>query len=167
MLVNLDDSGNHMNTGVQYRIFRNIPKLRYRNRIHEYLDLSDGRRLFSYDAAETLAIFHTGYASSVFTGKNKEERNIYMIKKELEENPENYMMWSYLGDSLLSDKQFEEAEEAYRRATENPSAVVEIDRKNLSFASLLKVKFGRNADSDEEFLTIYQKAKNVAVLLRM
>jgi len=160
MLVNLDDSGNHMNTGVQYRIFRNIPKLRYRNRIHEYLDLSDGRRLFSYDAAETLAIFHTGYASSVFTGKNKEERNIYMIKKELEENPENYMMWSYLGDSLLSDKQFEEAEEAYRRATENPSAVVEIDRKNLSFAYWLKTKYIRNFDNEEEFMAVYQKAKD-------
>lgn len=160
MLVNLDDSGKHMTTGVQYRIFRNIPKLRYRNRIHEYLDLTDGSQLFSYNATETLAVFHTGYAVEVFKEKNKEERNIFMIKKELEEDPENYMMWSYLGDSLLSAERLEEAEEAYLRATEKPAAVVEIDRKNLSFAYWLKAKYIRNSDSEEEFMSVYQRAKD-------
>ena len=160
MLVNLDDSGKYMTTGVQYRIFRNIPKLRYRNRIHEYLDLTDNSQFFSYDATETLAFFHTGYAGMVFKEKNKEERNISMIKKELEDDPGNYMMWSYLGDSLLAAERLEEAEEAYLHAIENPDAAVEIDRKNLSFAYLLKTKYIRNSDSDKGFMDVYQNAKD-------
>ncbi len=159
LLVNLDDSGNRINTGVQYRIFRNIPKLRYRSRIHEYLDLTDGSQLFSWDAMETLAVFHTGYARAVCIEKKKEERNIFMIRKELEKDPENSMMWSYLGDSLLADEKLEEAEEAFFRATENPDAVMEIDRRNLSFAFWLKTKYIRNSGSEEDFMEVYQKAK--------
>lgn len=157
--VHLDDSGKQMSVGVQYRIFRNYSKLRYRNRIHEYLDLSDGSQLYSCDAIDTLAIFHTGYANSEFNEKKKDVRNITMIQKELEEDPDNYMMWAYLGDSLLAAERLEEAEAAYDRATENPYAVVEIDRKNYSFANWLKSKCFRQVDSGEEFMAVYRRAK--------
>ena len=160
LLVNLDDAGRSMATGVQDRIFRNIPKLRYRNKIHEHLDLPGTQQFRHYDATEILAIFHTGYAAKIFKEKDKEERNISMIKKELEENPENYVMWSYLGDSLLCANRLEEAEEAYLHMAENPDEAMTVDRKSLNFTNLLKTKYYRNIDSDEGFLAIYQKAKD-------
>lgn len=158
--VHLDDSGEQMSVGVQYRIFRKYSKLCYRSKIHEYLDLTDGSQLYSYDAIDTLAIFHTGYANEVFAEKKKSDRNISMIQKELEEDPENYMMWAYLGDSLLAAQKLEEAESAYERATENPDAAVEIDRKNYCFANWLRVKCVKNTDSDEDFIAVYQRAKD-------
>ncbi len=158
--IHLDDSGNQMGVGVQYRIFRNYSKLRYRSRIHEYLDLDDGSQLYSCDAVDTLAIFHTGYAGEEFAEKKKDVRNLTMIQKELEEDPENYMMWAYLGDSLLAAKRLEEAEDAYDRATKNPDAAVEIDRKNYCFANWLRAKCIRKMDSDEEFMAVYQRAKD-------
>jgi len=158
--IHLDDSGKQMAVGVQYRIFRNDPKLRYRGRIHEYLALTDGSKLYSCDATDTLAIFHTGYASEEFAKKKKSDRNIFMVQRELEEDPKNYMMWGYLGDSLLAAQRLEEAEEAYERATEDPNANIEIERKNYCFANWLKVKCIREVDSDEDFMVVYQRAKS-------
>ncbi|WP_313187970.1 glycosyltransferase family 2 protein [Lacrimispora sp.] len=160
LLVNLGDGGKTIGTGVQDRIFRNIPNLRYHNRVHEYLDVTDGGQLYSYDATGELAVFHTGYAPSVVEERGKEERNIFMIQKELEEEPDSVQMWRYLGDSFLLAHRYEEAEEAYLHGIENPALFEDVIHQDPGFASLLKVKFGRNADSDEGFLAIYQKAKN-------
>lgn len=160
LLVNLGDDGKNIGTGVQDRIFRNIPNLRYHSRIHEYLDLADGGQLYSYDTTELLAIFHTGYAPQVIKEKDKEERNISMIRKELEEKPENAKMWFYLGDSLVIAKRLEEAEEAYLRAIEYPDKFEDITCQDPGFASLLKVKYGRNVDSNEGILAVYQRAKD-------
>ncbi|MFT4106044.1 MAG: glycosyltransferase family 2 protein [Lacrimispora sp.] len=160
MLVNLDDNGKAITSGVQDRILRNIPELRYFSRIHEHLDLVGGGQLYSCDATEELTVIHTGYSEEAYREKNKKERNISMIRKELEENPKNAQMWMYLGDSLLLEDRLEEAEEAYLRGVENPAAFADITQQDPGFSSLLKVKFGRNVDSDDEFMAAHQQAKD-------
>ncbi len=71
-------------SGTQIRIFRNLPGLRYRGRIHEKLFFEKGE-LLCEDASRELAIYHTGYTPAELEGKKKVERNIALVKKELED----------------------------------------------------------------------------------
>ncbi|WP_367568447.1 glycosyltransferase [Lacrimispora sp.] len=160
LLANLDINGNVANTGAQERIFRNMPNLRYKNRIHEMLGLTDGGQVFALNMIKELTIFHTGYTSEAFKEQNKEERNISMIQMELEEHPEDDGLWSYLADSLSAAGRKEEAEKIYLRIIENPEAAIGEIRKNTNWANLLKVRYQRNSCGEEEMLYAYQKAKN-------
>lgn len=114
--IQLGDNGNPFAVSGQDRIFRNMPSLRYQGRIHEQLAFKDGSRMRYLDAQDELSIMHTGYAKEVVAQKKKSERNISLLRKEVEEKPENYNAWSYLGDSLALAGKHEEAAESYRKA---------------------------------------------------
>lgn len=68
------------------------------------------------DASEEFSILHTGYTPSEMQEKKKTERNIQLIKKELEENPNDYKMLSFLGDSYFQQKNQKEAAYWYEKA---------------------------------------------------
>lgn len=160
MLVDLNDSGEPFSTGIHDRIFRNLPGLRYRNRIHEVLCLPDDKELIVLDASKELAIYHTGYAVTSFKEKEKANRNLSLLKQEVEEKPDDYNMWSYLGDSLFAANRLEEAEAAYLRVIDNLGDMITHFRKNAAFCNLLKIKYSNHSGNEEEILSIYQKAKN-------
>ncbi len=103
--MHLDDDGKVFSAGQQDRIFRNIKGLRYKNRVHEVLTLSNSQ-LPRYSLTD-LSIMHTGYMKSISTEKGN--RNIPLLKKSVEEDPENYDLWSYLGESYAGSDQAEEA----------------------------------------------------------
>ncbi|HBG11017.1 MAG TPA: hypothetical protein DDX68_02195 [Clostridium sp.] len=161
-MVNLNDSGGVINLFPQCRIFRNIPELRYRNRIHESLFLSDDIRLTILDALEELTICHTGYAASVYEETGKIDRNILLLKKELEENPSNGDTWSYLADSLYVVNRFDEAEEACINAIELEESSFGKNRKSGDFTKLIKIKYRKNTGQEEDIVSIYQEAKDFA-----
>lgn len=100
--LHLDEDGNVFSAGQQDRIFRNMKTLRYQGRIHEYLQRIDGEQIY-FATAENVSIMHTGYRQSVCSEKGR--RNIPILKREVEENPENYDMWSYLGESYAANNQ--------------------------------------------------------------
>ncbi len=160
MLVDLDDSGEPFSTGIHDRLFRNMPGLRYRNRIHEVLCLPDDKELIVLDASKELAIYHTGYATTNFKEKEKADRNLSLLKQEVEESPEDYNMWSYLGDSLFAANRLEEAETAYYRVINNLGEMITYFRKNAAFCNLLKIKYTNHSGNEKEILSIYQKAKD-------
>lgn len=101
--------------GTQIRIFRNRPGLRYQGRIHEKLYLCREAPACA-DATKDLAILHTGYSPEELKKKNKVERNIALVKKELEANPHDYQMLTYLGDSCFQQKNYEQAAHWYEQA---------------------------------------------------
>ncbi|MEG2700364.1 MAG: glycosyltransferase family 2 protein, partial [Hungatella sp.] len=90
-LISIDDVGKPIVSFAQDRIFRNLDDLRYHNRIHEALKLSEeSKRVWSYYPAETsLTIIHTGYSESTFRDTDKSERNIRLLSKELNEDPKS------------------------------------------------------------------------------
>lgn len=100
----------------QDRVFRNMEKLRYANRIHEALHLSGSRAYPYLNASSELIILHTGYTQEVYEETGKLERNISMLKKELVENPHNAAVLAYLGDSYMAMKQFDKAKEYFHKA---------------------------------------------------
>ncbi len=113
--LHLDDEGKVFSAGQQDRIFRNIKGLRYKNRVHEVLTLSNGQ-LPRYSLTD-LSIMHTGYMKSA--GAEKGNRNIPLLKKSVEEDPENYDLWSYLGESYAGSDQAEEAIESMEHVIEH------------------------------------------------
>ncbi len=104
--LHLDDEGKVFSVGQQDRIFRNMKNFRFQGRIHEALRMTDGKP-FYYALAENLSIMHMGYRQSVCGDKGL--RNIPLLEKEVEENPENYNAWSYLGEAHAGCNHTEEA----------------------------------------------------------
>lgn len=160
MLANVNDSGKVFSTAVQSRIFKNTPLLRYVNRIHEQLSITGGETAFTLDATDLLTIYHTGYAESSFKETGKIGRNISLLEQEVKLDPENYNAWSYLGDALLAEGSFEEAESAYRIVMDHMGKAVLEDRRELTFCNLLKIKYRTDWEGEDEILAIYRKAKD-------
>lgn len=113
--VKADGSRGISLAGTQIRLFRNRPGLRYRGRVHEKLCL-EGGELLCADKSRELSILHTGYTPEELKEKNKAERNILLVKKELEDHPEDYKLMTYLGDSYFEQKNYAEAAGWYQKA---------------------------------------------------
>lgn len=80
--IDPDYPGKSMGSGINLRIFRNLPELRYAGRIHECLSRSDSKKIKLVPTDERLAISHTGYAVS--RQKKKAARNLELLKKDIE-----------------------------------------------------------------------------------
>jgi len=103
-MVDLDDEGNATGVFLHSRIYRNIKEIRYSGRIHESIT-AYGESL----TADDISIIHTGYSESEHKEKNKTDRNIKLLRKELESSPDSMLIKAYLADSLkaknlISDK---------------------------------------------------------------
>ena len=114
--VQLGDDRKPFAVSGQDRIFRNIPTLRYQGRIHEQVVLLDGKRLTYLDVQDKVSILHTGYMEQAMKEKDKAMRNRVLLEKEVEENPENYNAWSYLGDALSAEGKYRESKECFKKA---------------------------------------------------
>lgn len=162
LLVNLDDEKRPTSSSVQDRIFRNLPSLRYYNRVHEELGLSVKRKIRPFDARNILTIFHTGYSDSAYQEKDKMKRNIALLQRELEANPDNYNALSYLGDCYSALGEYEKAFKLYQTVAEKDD-----EKKNIlsftlenSYGQILRLLVGY-LDADAEQIKIwYEKASN-------
>ena len=97
-LVNLDDEGKPFHTMTQNRFIRNNCGIQYTGAIHESLT-SVLKEPELIEALE-ISVLHTGYQQSVYMETDKLDRNISMIRREIEQNPNNLEMKAYLADSL-------------------------------------------------------------------
>ena len=156
--LHLDDAGKVFSAGQQDRIFRNIKGLRYKNRVHEVLTLSNGQ--LPRCSLTDLAIMHTGYMKSL--GAEKGNRNIPLLKKSVEEDAENYDLWSYLGESYAGSGQAVEAIESMEHVVErvaenlkNPDTPLKISEERL-FAAF-SVWFAAVSFLQEDELPFYEE----------
>lgn len=161
--LQLDDSGKIFSTSVQDRIFMNAPGLRYQNKIHENLKYKETGQFILIDASKSLSIYHTGYSHSSYQKSGKIDRNINMLQKELEANPSDNNLWSYLGDSLLAAKRIDEAEQAYEKGlseTDHGHFTIP-SRRNIAFSNLMKIIIFEKNDPaparEERLLNLYQR----------
>ncbi len=157
--VNLDNQGNIMFVGTQRRIFRNLPFLRYKGRIHESLTTKEGHLIDTVDMVEELSIFHTGYGDQ--ENAKKSGRNLKLIQEELKDNPDNYEMWGYLGQEHVSAGQWAEAEEAFWKAVHlMPDKIKGIYDANASLIllRLIEVLINREEPSEETLMKAYELA---------
>lgn len=159
--VQVNEDGSPFSASVQDRIFRNIPEIRYHGRIHEQVRLPGGEAMICQDEQKRLSICHTGYVPSVMKEKKKWERNIRLLKREIEENPGNGTAWSYLGDAYNGLGETQKAEEAYKKAL-SPSTEGSVSRWGRMNAGKNLLKMYANnpalAGTDEE---VEETAKKV------
>lgn len=143
--------------GIQIRIFRNRPGLCYQGRIHEKLYLEHSLPS-CMDATKELAILHTGYSPEELKEKNKVERNIALVKKELETSPHNYQLLTYLGDSFYQQKNYEESAFWYEQAVLYlPKVSDETSiQESMIFKHLLLIYFGRQ--DEKKALDTYHRS---------
>ena len=96
--VQVDDNGKPFQILDQERVFRNTPSIRYEGRIHELLSVS----LENAVRVNEISIIHTGYTNVAYEETGKTDRNIEMLRKELEEKPDDINVKAYLADSLIT-----------------------------------------------------------------
>jgi glycosyltransferase involved in cell wall biosynthesis len=99
------------------RMFRNAKAHRFEGRIHEQIAASICR--VKPDAAfhyVDVKIHHYGYLSNRIASRNKVSRNLELLKKTLEESPENPFHLYNIGIEYLRIGQKEQALDAFRRA---------------------------------------------------
>ena len=159
-LVNLDDRGKPFNVSFQDRIFRNRKDMRYQGKIHEQIQMPPGGRFTFLQAGNLLSIFHTGYGKNVYEETGKLERNIELLERELEQDPENYIAWSYLGDVQRGSGDWEGAVVSYRKALAGKQGGNLIYQRYLDARAGLMVVLAETADQWETEEEIFQWAKD-------
>lgn len=156
--LQLDDKGAVFSTSVQTRIFRNASCIRYRNRIHEELYHTGEQRSLHGVWVREVPVYHTGYADTVYEQTGKLERNIRLIRRELEDKPERMEFWSYLGDALLLENRDEEAGNAYRKVAAGPLSKIRPDFKLHAISSLIRMAaYGAGTEGEKEVRWLYEE----------
>lgn len=95
------------------RFFRNKRGIRYVNRIHEYVDLSDRKIVRS-----PVYILHKGYGDPE-AQQDRYRRNEKMLLRDIKENPESANTLAYLAQHYTSKKEYGKAAEYGFKAIEN------------------------------------------------
>ena len=122
-LVNVNDDGKVFSVYNQERVFRNLHKVRYIGKIHERVGIP-AENIFSTD---DVTVIHTGYSESAFEDTQKSVRNMEILRRELEERPNDGNIQMYLADSLRNiggEENFKEALMLYAKATARGSDIL-------------------------------------------
>lgn len=138
-ILELNRKGEITTCSSRIRIFRKDPALRYRRRIHEQLEFTDGHPMRSADAEKDLLFFHDGYAEGNGAEKQRNGRNLRLLEQELLEHPGDYEVMGYLGDEYRGSGASVQALHWYRQSVEHmPEVLREGDpRSAWTFSALI------------------------------
>jgi glycosyltransferase involved in cell wall biosynthesis len=92
----------------QPRIFRNHRGFRFENKIHEWLNLSSAYEKDRVGFLD-LKIYHYGYMDSVVADKQKYNRNVNLLLRELEEEKDHAWTHYYLAAEYYRRREFKKA----------------------------------------------------------
>jgi glycosyltransferase involved in cell wall biosynthesis/Tfp pilus assembly protein PilF len=98
------------------RIFRNNGRIHYEGRVHNRLVGITNAKIFP------IRLIHYGYDLDAESSQKKFNRTVSLLKKDLEDDPNNPMTYHYLGCSYLFQGMFEQSYEASKKAIELSSA---------------------------------------------
>lgn len=117
-----------------FRLFRNRPEYRFRGAIHEQIAdvILEKNPKAAYRIAEDFVIIHYGYLDSQISEKDKKNRNLKIIEKELEQEPGNRLLRYHYGVELYRAQRYEEA------ALELTRAANGIDPNTIYLPKLLR-----------------------------
>ena len=110
-----------------FRLFRNHPQYRFRGAIHEQIVdvILEKNKQATFQVAEGVCIRHYGYLNQQISEKDKKNRNLSIIKKELEKEPDNKTLRYHYGVELYRAERFAEAAEELTKTANavEPSAI--------------------------------------------
>lgn len=85
-------------------------------RIHEQVVHENGRQVPMQRGAARIRLDHWGYEADVMSRRQKVERNVRLLEKWVEDEPQNPAAWGFLGRDLYIGGQYERAIAALSRA---------------------------------------------------
>ena len=103
--IDIDNKNKIVDAMVQVRIFRNIPQIRYRGKVHENIFNSGAKTGMIF--SDKIEILHTGYSSSIL--KSKTERNMKILEAKRAEEGDSYDVIAGCMDAYMVLEQYEEA----------------------------------------------------------
>lgn len=159
--VNLKDDGTPGTVNSQMRIFRHLPGMRYRRRIHEQVEYSGGT-MHVGDATDLMEIMHTGYMTVNNEGKKKSSRNRRLIEMEVNEHPDDGDILSYLGDEQMFAGEYDDAIATFRKAIDllKDGNRTMNGRYAYDYIYLIQILLNEKKDMDEAVRT-YREAVQV------
>ncbi|MBW2015964.1 MAG: glycosyltransferase [Deltaproteobacteria bacterium] len=92
------------------RFIRNRPHIRYKGRVHNYLEGIE-KSLFL-----EIRLFHHGYNLGKEVDRHKFERTTELLKRDIEEDPENPRPHHFLAASYLAERMYRPAAESAEKA---------------------------------------------------
>ena len=110
------------------RLFRRVPGVRFEGRIHEQNLRSLQSLGYGYAQGNGLTIDHFGYAGEIMTLRNKHERFIRMLRREVEECPDETFRYFHrfnLGNAYFTLGDMENAAYWLEQAAEKPDTAEE------------------------------------------
>nr|WP_269473526.1 TPR domain-containing glycosyltransferase [Paenibacillus odorifer] len=96
------------------RLFVNNENLYFENQLHEHLNIFDERFKFVGDDVDLL-LHHTGYSNETIEEKDKLQRNLPIMIREVEENPNGFNLFN-MGKLYLSLGQYHKAVNYFKKA---------------------------------------------------
>lgn len=99
------EGDHHLPTGIVHqvntypRLFRRLPSVRFEGKVHEQIApsiLRTGRKI----VPSSVVIHHLGYAESVEAITQKCERNIHLLRRQLQREPHNGYLRYHIGNTL-------------------------------------------------------------------
>jgi len=110
-----------------FRMFRNKPDYRFRGAIHEQIVdvILTKNSQAKFQIAENVVIRHYGYLNQQILQKDKKNRNLTIIQKELATDPDNQMLHYHYGIELYRSNLFAAAAEELSKVANHtdPSTV--------------------------------------------
>ncbi|MFC1558488.1 tetratricopeptide repeat protein [candidate division KSB1 bacterium] len=99
------------------RLFRNNIGICYQGRIHEEI-VSSVEKAGGRMELSDVEVTHYGYEEGVYTNKEKAKRNIRILLKEVQSNPDNGMTYYYLGEAYSLMQKWTDAVDCYKKGAE-------------------------------------------------
>lgn len=111
--------GNNIVTNMNLRLLRNNHQYEFKGAIHEQITKISGKINHSDFSGEEIRIYHYGYLHHVAQEKNKRERNITIIERELEKDPYNSFHLFNLGNEYYAMGDQQKALECFDQVYKN------------------------------------------------
>jgi glycosyltransferase involved in cell wall biosynthesis len=99
-----------------FRLLRNKPEYRFRGDIHEQITSGECEKISHRFTTIPAVVHHYGYLDDVVNKKQKRSRNIAILEKQLEDNPNEPFALFNMGNEQLSLNEYETALQYYEKS---------------------------------------------------
>lgn len=142
-----DEDNIHSYVSKMLRLFRNHPEIRFYGAIHEQIFSSITKQNFGIEDT-SIKMLHIGYDHSQSEMQRKKERNLTMLNKAIEDEPDNSHMFFHRGKTFMTLKDIPKALQDFELAMKYLKPDNVLKPQVLNYAALAAYK---NKDNEKAF----------------
>ncbi len=155
--VNFQHEGDFSTAQTHYylRLFRRLPNFSYKGRLHEQLfDEEINAPVQKNCKADNIVIYHYGYQEKIMKERGKQQRNIELLLKAIEDEPDNWFHRYNYGLALIFQEKKHEALEQFNLAEmyAEKAGYTNFDTSNYYYQAYIHLQIGE-AEKTLEYCT--------------